>query len=254
MFRETWDAIRACLLTFVVCAVAYPTLVFGIGHTLFPKQAEGSLIERDGKVLGSELIAQPFGSEKYFQPRPSAAGSSGYAADAASGSNLGTKNPALRDRILIDVAKQVVAHGDGPGLEAKLDRLDGVQSELKAKNELKEKTKSDTDAIPGLEEAVSAAKSDLTSALGALEKTIKTPVPADLVTTSGAGLDPEISVEAAEYQAERVASARGADVAKVRALIAAHTQRSGELIGAPPRVNVLLLNLDLDQKLSPRSA
>src|ERR1700760_869004 len=129
MFRETWDALRACLVTFVVCAVAYPAVVFGIGHTLFSKQAEGSLIERDGKVVGSSLIGQPFASDTYFQPRPSAAGSSGYAADAASGSNLGTKNPALADRLLIDVAKLVIAHDGDADVKARLDRLDTLQSD-----------------------------------------------------------------------------------------------------------------------------
>ena len=253
MFRETLDAIRACLVTFALCAIAYPAVVFGIGHTLFPKQAEGSLIERDGKVVGSELIGQPFASDKYFQSRPSAAGSSGYAADAASGSNLGTKNPALRERIMLDVARQIVSHDNNADLKAKLDRLDALQSDLKARNEIKEKTQADTDAIAKLEEGVSAAKSDLAAALDALARTIKTPVPADLVTASGGGLDPDISPEAADYQSARVATARGVDAAKVRDLIARHTGRSGESIGAPGRVNVLLLNLDLDKELPPRA-
>lgn len=254
MLRETLDALRACLVTFAVCAVAYPAAVFGIGHTLFPRQAEGSLIERDGKVVGSELIGQPFGSDRYFQPRPSAAGSSGYAADAASGSNLGTKNPALRDRIMVDVAKQVIAHDNDADLKAKLDRLDALQSDLKAKNEIKEKTPADTEAIARLEEGVSTAKSELTGALAARAKAVKAPVPADLVTASGGGLDPDISPESADYQAERVASARGGDPAKVRDLIARHTEQSGRAIGAPGRVNVLLLNLDLDKELPPRAA
>ncbi len=249
MIRETIDALRACLVTFVICVVAYPAIVYGIGQTLFPRQAEGSLIERDGKVIGSELIAQPFASDKYFQPRPSAAGPNGYAADAASGSNLGTKNPALVDRITVDVAKQVVAHDGNADVKAKLEKLDSLQSELKAKNEIKEKTPADTDAIAKLEEGVSAAKSDLKSALASVARTAKALVPADLVTTSGGGLDPHISPESAEYQAARVASARGVDVSVVRDLIARHTLRSGEIIGAPPRVNVLLLNLDLDKEV-----
>jgi K+-transporting ATPase ATPase C chain len=184
MLHETVDAIRACLVTFAICVVAYPAVVYGVGHALFPKQVEGSLIERDGKVIGSELIAQPFTSDKYIWPRPSAAE---YKADAASGSNLGTKNPDLRKKI--------------------------------------------------------AERAE------ALKATDRNPVPADLVTASGCGLDPHISPESADYQAARVASARGADVSKVRDLIARHTERSGEAIGAPPRVNVLLLNLDLDKEL-----
>ena len=99
MLREIMHALIACVVTFALCAVAYPAAVYFAGHSLFPRQAAGSLIERDGKVVGSELIAQPFASDKYFSPRPSAAGANGYAADAASGSNLGATNPALRDRI-----------------------------------------------------------------------------------------------------------------------------------------------------------
>lgn len=181
MFRETWDALRACLVTFALCAVAYPAVVYGIGHTLFPKQAEGSLIERDGKVVGSELIGQPSASERYFWPRPSAAD---YKADAAGGSNLGTKNPDLRKKI--------------------------------------------------------AERAE------ALRATDREPAPADLVTASGSGLDPHISPESARFQAGRVASARGLAPGQVEALIEAYTERSGAIIGAAPRVNVLKLNLALD--------
>src|SRR3954451_19654923 len=107
MIRDTVQALVACLMTFVLCAVAYPAAVWGIGQLTFPRQAAGSLLERNGKVIGSELIAQPFAQDKYFFPRPSAAGANGYAADAASGSNLGTTNPALRDRIALEAAGQV---------------------------------------------------------------------------------------------------------------------------------------------------
>lgn len=184
MFRETWNALLACLLTFVLCAVVYPAIVYAVGHTLFPKQAEGSLVEVGGKVVGSEHIAQPFVSEKYFQPRPSAAGANGYAADAASGSNLGTTNPALRE---------------------------AMKSRVKA--------------------------------LGA---TNAKPAPLDLVTASGSGLDPDISLEAAYYQADRVAAARNISAATVHVLIDRHVNSSGAIIGAPPRVNVLRLNLAID--------
>jgi K+-transporting ATPase ATPase C chain len=181
MVRETVNALLACVVTFLLCAVNYPAVVYGIGHAAFPHQAEGSLIERDGRVIGSELIAQPFTSPKYFWPRPSAVDSR---ADAAGGSNLGPKNPALRERI------------------------------------------------------AKSAKS-----LGATETS---PAPVDLVTASGSGLDPHISPEAALYQADRVAAARVLPLDRVKALIDAHTERSGALIGAPPRVNVLRLNLALD--------
>jgi K+-transporting ATPase ATPase C chain len=187
MIRETVNALLACVVTFLLCAVIYPAVVFGIGHAAFPHQAEGSLVERDGKVIGSELIAQPFTSPKYFWPRPSGCD---YKANAASGSNLGSKNPALRERIAKSVA-----------------------------------------------------------ALGATESN---PAPVDLVTASGGGLDPDISTEAALYQAGRVAEARGLPLERVKALIDEHTERSGAIIGAPPRVNVLRLNLALDDNRAAR--
>ena len=184
MIRETLQALMACVVTFVLCAVAYPATVFLVGHTLFPRQAQGSLIERGGKSIGTELNAQPFASEWYFSPRPSAAGADGYSADAASGSNLATTNPALRKTI-------------------------GERAE-------------------------------------SLKASSAEPVPVDLVTASGSGLDPHVSPEAARYQAARVAVARGMPIERVLALIKDHTDHSGSLIGAPPRVNVLRLNLILD--------
>ena len=98
MIRETANALVACVVTFVLCAVAYPAAVWGLGQLAFPRQAEGSLIYgRDRTVIGSELIAQPFASERYFFPRPSAVD---YKADATGGSNLGTKNPDLRKKVV----------------------------------------------------------------------------------------------------------------------------------------------------------
>ena len=94
--REILNALLACLVSFVLCAVAYPVGRLGAGQLAFPHQANGSLVyDRDRTVIGSELIAQPFASDRYFQPRPSAVD---YKADAAGGSNLGTKNPDLRKK------------------------------------------------------------------------------------------------------------------------------------------------------------
>jgi K+-transporting ATPase ATPase C chain len=148
---------------------------------VFPHQAGGSLIVRDGTVIGSELVAQPFASDKYFQPRPSAVD---YKAEATGGSNLGTKNPELRKKIA-------------------------------------ERTE-------------------------ALKATDKDPAPTDLVTASGSGVDPDVSPEAARYQAARVAKARGLSVTRINELIDEFTTQSGAIIGAPARVNVLRLNLALD--------
>jgi K+-transporting ATPase ATPase C chain len=184
MFRETVRAVGACAVTFLICAMAYPVVVWGIGQVVFPKEAEGSLIyARDRTVIGSELIAQPFASEKYFFSRPSAVD---YKADATGGSNLGTKNPDLRQKVV--------------------ERAD------------------------------------------ALKATEKEPVPVDLVTASGGGVDPHISPEGANYQAVRVAKARKMSVEQVKSLIERHVERSGAIIGAPARVNVLKLNLALDEE------
>ena len=191
MIREPLNALAACVVTFALCAVAYPATVWALGQAAFPDQAEGSLIRnREREVIGSSLIAQPFASEKYFTPRPSTAA---YNASATGGSNLGTKNPDLRKKI--------------------------------------------------------AERAE------ALKATPDAPAPVDLVTASGGGLDPHISPEAARYQAARVAAARGLPIERVRELIEAHTERSGAIIGAPPRVNVLLLNIALDdEKPVPSSA
>jgi len=186
MIREIRDALAACLVTFVLCAVAYPVAVWCLGQLFFPHQAQGSLIyNRARLVIGSELVAQPFSSDRYFHPRPSAVD---YKANAAGGSNLGTKNPELR-KLVADRALS-------------------------------------------------------------LQATSENPAPVDLVTASGSGLDPHISPEAAYYQAPRVAAARKLPLDQIRQVIGRMVHRSGALIGAPPRVNVLLLNLALDGELA----
>ncbi len=186
MFRELARALAACLVTFVIGAVAYPTLVWGLANLAFPRQSAGSLIyDRERRLIGSELIAQPFASDRYFHPRPSAVD---HDASATGGSNLAPTNPALREKI----AKRAEALGATP----------------------------------------------------------ERPAPLDLVMASGGGLDPHISPEAAAYQAPRVARARGLAIGDLRGLIEAHIVRDGTLIGAPPRVNVLKLNLALDAAAS----
>jgi K+-transporting ATPase ATPase C chain len=249
VIKETVTALAACVVTFVLCAVAYPVAVWGLGQLFFPEQAEGSLIYgRDRTVIGSSLIAQPFTSDAYFHPRPSAAGANGYAADAASGSNLATKNPALRQRITMDVLRRVQQHSGDSNLKSLLDRLDTEQAELQAKTEIKEKTKADTDAIAALEKRSAATQTEAVAAAVKLGENKDNLVPPDLVTASGGGLDPHISPESARYQAGRVAAARKLPASRVLELIEAHTERSGAIIGAPPRVNVLKLNRVLDEE------
>jgi K+-transporting ATPase ATPase C chain len=170
----------------LITGVLYPLAVTGIARAAFPAQAAGSLIEKDGKVVGSALIGQNFSDPKNFWSRPSATSPMPNNAANSSGSNLGPLNPALIDAV-----------------KGRVDALKG--------------------ADPNNHE----------------------PVPVDLVTASASGLDPDISVAAAYYQAGRVARARGLSVAQVQALIEAN--REGESFGflGEPRVNVLRLNLAL---------
>lgn len=184
MKKELILALRFTLVTTLVFGVIYPLAVTGLSTMLFPRQAAGSLIEKNGRVVGSKLIGQAFTSDKYFHSRPSAAGT-GYDASASSASNLAPTNQALVDRVKSDVSK------------------------LQQEN-------------PGA------------------------PIPADLVTSSGSGLDPEISPAAADFQIPRVAKARGLSADSVKALVTRHTQARTWGIFGEPRVNVLELNLELD--------
>jgi K+-transporting ATPase ATPase C chain len=197
MLREVRPAIILVVVLTLITGLIYPLFMTGLAEVIFPHQAQGSLIEKDGKVIGSALIGQVFASDRYFHGRPSATNTpdpkdptktidAPYNAVNSSGSNLGPTSKALVDRVKSDVDK------------------------LKTENPT-------------------------------------TPVPIDLVTTSGSGLDPDISPEAALFQVPRVAKARNIAEERVRQLVQEHTD--GRLLGllGEPRVNVLLLNLALDQ-------
>ena len=188
MRAQLRPALMTLLLLTMMTGLLYPLAVTGIAQALFPHQANGSLLDQNGRIVGSSLIGQPFDDPKYFWSRPSATSPFPYNAAASSGSNLGPTNQAL---------------------------VDSVTARVTA---LKE-------ADPG---------NDL-------------PLPVDLVTASGSGLDPHISPAAANYQVRRVARARGLQEAGLRELVARHTQgRQLGLLGEP-RVNVLLLNQALDR-------
>jgi K+-transporting ATPase ATPase C chain len=181
------QSVRMLLFMTVLTGMAYPLFVTAIAQAVFPKQANGSLIEKDGQVLGSSLIGQPFSDPKYFWSRPSATSPMAYNGAASSGSNQGPTNPALKE------------------------------------------------AIEGRVKALRNAGADPAK-----------PVPVDLVTASGSGLDPHISPAAAEYQIGRVAKQRGIAAEKIKLLVEKHTEgRSFGFLGEP-RVNVLWLNLALD--------
>jgi K+-transporting ATPase ATPase C chain len=185
-FSSLRPAIVMTLLFALLLGIAYPLALTGLGQLVFPHQANGSLIEDHGKVIGSELLAQGFAADKYFHPRPSAAGK-GYDPLASSGSNLGPASQVLHDRIAGDV-------------------------------------KTLQTSVPG------------------------SSVPLDLVTASASGLDPDITPEAAFYQVPRVARARGIDEERLRVMVASATAHP--LLGflGEDRVNVLLLNRQLDSE------
>ena len=188
MFGQLLPAVRMLVVLSVLTGVVYPYLITGLAQVAFPGAANGSLIQRDGKALGSSLIGQPFDDPKYFWGRPSATSPMPYNAGASSGSNQGPRNPALADAV---------------------------------KDRIKALTDADPDSKP--------------------------PVPVDLVTASGSGLDPDISVAAALYQIHRVAKARGTPEDKVHALVDANTRGRTFGVLGEPRVNVLELNLALDR-------
>ena len=190
MKKQLIVAIAYTIVTTVIFGLGYPLLVTGLSQLLFPKQANGSLIVKNGQVVGSRLLGQSFSADKYFHPRPSNAGS-GYDPLASGGSNLGPTNQALVTRVEQDVARW---QKENPGV----------------------------------------------------------PIPSDLVTSSGSGLDPDISPASAAFQVARVANARGVSQDQIRTIVAKHTQGRQWGIFGEARVNVLDLNLDLDESLPAR--
>jgi K+-transporting ATPase ATPase C chain len=186
MKKNLLIAVLMTITTTILLGIIYPLVITALARVLFHDKANGQLISNNGEVIGSQIIGQPFVSDKYFHSRPSAAGN-GYDAANSSGSNLGPTNQKLIDRIKSDTA---TAQADNPN----------------------------------------------------------TPVPIDLVTTSGSGLDPDITPATALFQIPRIARVRGLSEDQVRALVQSHIQPRQFAILGEPRVNVLQLNLALDEQ------
>jgi K+-transporting ATPase ATPase C chain len=186
MKKNLITAILMTIATTILLGIIYPLVVTGLAQLIFPKQANGQLIDKGGKTIGSSILGQSFSSPAYFHPRPSFAGN-GYDATNSNGSQLGPTNQKLIDRVKADVSS---LHTENPNV----------------------------------------------------------PVPIDLVTGSTSGLDPHITPAAAEFQLPTVAKERGTTVDQLRTLLAKHTEdRQFGFLGEP-RVNVLELNLELDER------
>jgi len=186
MKKNLITAMSMTIATTILLGIVYPLIVTGIAQLIFPKKANGQLIRKGGKAVGSSIIGQGFSGPAYFHSRPSAAGN-GYDAANSGGSNFGPTNQKLINRVKDDVASAVA---ENPG----------------------------------------------------------TPVPIDLVTTSASGFDPHITPAAAEYQLPRIAKERGTTADRLRALLAKHTEGRQLGVLGEPRVNVLELNLELDER------
>ena len=189
MLSQLWPALRINIFLTILLGVGYPLAVTGISQLVFPHQANGSLITKNGQVVGSELIGQNFTKPEYFQPRPSAAGNDGYDPTASGGSNYGATNQKLIDRVKASVDK---FHKDNPDYHG--------------------------------------------------------PIPADMLTASGSGLDPDISPASAQAQEARVAKVRGISADLLSQLVAQYTKSPDLGLLGDPRVNVLKLNLALDER------
>jgi len=193
MWNQILPALRITVVLTVLTGVIYPGVVTPICQLLFPHQANGSLIVRDGKVIGSALLGQNFSKPEYVHPRPSSAGNEGYDAANSSGSNLGPTSKKLADRVKASV------------------------------------------------DAFRKENPDFTG-----------PIPADLLTSSGSGLDPHLSIASVEAQAARIAKARGVGTDQIHELITQSTESRDLGFLGEPRVNVLGFNMLLDERLPIR--
>jgi K+-transporting ATPase ATPase C chain len=241
MWEQILPGLRIKIFMTVVLGVGYPLLMTGISQAIFPKQASGSLIKVNDKVIGSELIGQSFSKPEYFHPRPSSAGN-GYDATASSGSNLGpTSAKLIHGTTKMDDKKNEVVDFDGINLRIVHYCVD---------NEIPYESSVSLDQFKdakGVLDDVKLIKA-FNDGKAPLQFTPKEPIPADAVTASASGLDPHISPDFAHAQALRVAKARGVAVDQIHELIARFTEPSDLGLLGEPRVNVLKLNLAADQQ------
>src|SRR5262245_62025846 len=241
MWKELKPGFMLMLVMTVLLGVIYPVVMTAVSQVLFQDRANGSLITVNGQVVGSRLIGQNFSKPEYFHPRPSSAGS-GYDPTASAGSNLGPTSAKLLNGTTTkdDKGKETVAFD---GLKSRVLHycLDNdIPFESSIPIEMFKGSDGNLDDVK-LINAFNDEKAPLTVVA-------KTPIPADAVTASASGLDPHISPRNAEFQAGRIAKARGVTVAQIQELIAKHTQgRSLGFLGEP-NTNVLELNLELDQQ------
>jgi potassium-transporting ATPase KdpC subunit len=240
MLKELGPGLRLTIVFTILTGIIYPVVMTGLSETIFPRQAKGSLVTVNGKVVGSSLIGQPFTKAEYFHPRPSAAGN-GYDASASGATNLGpTSAKLLHGTTKMDDKKNEVVDFDGFD-----DRIvhycveNGIPYESSVPLDQFKDSQGNLDDVK-LIKAFNDDKAPLVF-------TPKTPIPQDAVTGSASGLDPHISPANAEMQTARVAKARGVSADQVKQLIAQSTERPDWGFLGEPRVNVLLLNVALDQ-------
>jgi K+-transporting ATPase ATPase C chain len=245
MIKELLPGLRLMITLTILTGLLYPAAMTGISEVFFPKQANGSLVTENGKVVGSSLIGQSFTKPEYFYPRPSSAGN-GYDATASGGSNLGPTSAKLLHGTtkMDDKGKEIV---DFDGIEDRIvhycvdNNIPYVSSS--SLDQFKD-AQGNLDDVK-LIKAFNDTKSPLVF-------TPKVQIPSDAVTGSASGLDPQISPANADLQAGRVAKARGIPPAQLQSLIAQATKRPALGFIGEPRVNVLLLNISLDQRFPLR--
>jgi len=241
MIKELGPGLRLILAFTILTGLLYPAVMTGLSELIFPKQAKGSLVTVNGKVVGSSLIGQSFAKPEYFHSRPSAAGS-GYDATQSGGSNLGPTSAKLLHGTTAtdDKGKESVSFD---GIEDRVVHYcveNNIPYESSVPLDRFRDSQGNLDDVK-LIDAFNDAKTPLVF-------TAKAPIPPDAVTASASGLDPQISPANAETQAARVAKARGITLDQVKQLIPQFTDRADWGFLGEPRVNVLTLNVALDQR------